>query len=203
MKHGNTIKVSAEVQAAMLAVREVESDSPHRVILGMLAHYDCTKVRIRLTEEGFVLVIEDYNMIPIPAFSALTQSVNLSGATIEKLRAIKSHPDESHNFTVWKLIQYKCMKPDLRLQMQHEAVKALGRFGSTLAHANPEELVEMQKLYLRIIDQYKYSNGELVPGAIGALEQIEKQVRERQSDIQRMLVKNYDRDFREYFEDLR
>jgi hypothetical protein len=202
MKHGNTIKVSAEVQALMLAVREVESDSPHRIILGLLAHYDATTVKVRLTEKGFVLVIAD-DVIPIPEFSALTYSVNLSVATIEKLRAIKSHPDESHNFTVWKLIQFAHTKPDLRMQMQHEAVKALGRFGGTLAYANPEELMEMQKIYLKLANRYRQNGGEAVPATIAALEQIEKQVWERESDTKHLFAKNYDRDFREYFEDLR
>jgi hypothetical protein len=150
MEKSKIVRLSAEVLSMLTSSKEFESDSMNRTMIMLLEKYNPEAVSIDKSETGYVLRI-DYAVIPIPTLSVANKSIRVSNDVYNRLGAYRSHPDETLNTTVFKIISYHNEKIDPIHQMHRDFAHAVGHFGIYMRYIkNRDEFDEFRKLYCSI-----------------------------------------------------
>jgi bisphosphoglycerate-dependent phosphoglycerate mutase len=172
------------------AEREIESDSVNRVILGLLKDYNPSDVKITNGEDGFELRIYD-EIVPIPEFSAKSESINLSADTYNHLQKCKSHPDEALNTTIFKLISYKHTNILPHEKANKALVRAIGEYGIYFFYAHGDDLTELTKLFTNAGRTCSAVSHEDKNDAITALNNLAVKIFEKQGSFGRDRINNH------------
>ena len=181
----------------VIAEKEFESDSANRVMMTLLKDFNPSDVRVRYDEEGFVFLVLD-DIIPIPEFSKMDKTVIVSSDTYKRLQKCKSHPDESLNTTIFKLIEFKNTKVDPNQKMKKKMTKALGQYGIYFEYAKKEELPELHKLYKKICNTSNTNNYDVFYAALTELQGMAERIFNHNGSISQQHIAEYKRAIKEH-----
>jgi len=101
-----TVKISTDIYESLRFCKDTtKSESMDTLVWRLISDYDECKNEIVRDENDFFLVI-DGKTRKFPLFSSNTKIIRLSESIHEWLSQLKSHPDESFNTLLFKIISY-------------------------------------------------------------------------------------------------
>lgn len=108
-----TLKISADIYESLMFCRDIgntryafgDTKSMNAVITRLIKDYLSCKSEIVRHEDGFYLTIDGRNK-KIPVFSSPNKIIRIRKVVHGWLNKYKSHPDESYNTLLFKMISY-------------------------------------------------------------------------------------------------